>query len=215
MLLPSMLTLYVAALILGLGLLAVQLFASGEASADADAGAALPPDALLPADAVVGSAALDTAEGGPLAHPGGAHGFGWASMFLSLRFHMFAALGFGLVGAPVEALGLSSPGLTFVVALLTGLGVGVAASAAFRWLGRETLSSGATAAELIGQLGRVLVACGKGRTGKVRLTVRGQTLDLLASTDEASIEAGRGIIIQEVYGDRVHVCSAPSELLPE
>ena len=200
-----MLTLYVAVLIVGLGLLAVQLFASGEAAADGDA--ALPPGA---ADgAALGSELV------PFSPPSDADGLGWASIFLSLRFYMFAALGFGLVGAPVAGLGLSTPGLTFVVAALTGLALGLLTSLGFRWLARETLTSGATAPELLGQVGRVLVTCGTGRSGKVRLTVRGQTLDFVASTDEASIEAGRGIIVQEIHAHRLHVCSAPSELLPE
>lgn len=203
-----MLTLYVAVLILGLGLLAVQLFASGEASADGDT--ALPPAEVADAGAL--GAGADLAQ---LSTPGDAHGLGWASMFLSLRFYMFAALGFGVVGAPVAGLGLSTPGLTFVVAALTGLVLGVLASLGFRWLGRETLSSGVSGAELLGQVGRVLVTCGAGRSGKVRLTVRGQTLDFVASTDEASIEHGRGIIVQEVHAHRLHVCSAPSEVLPE
>jgi len=199
-----MLTLYVAVLILGLGLLAVQLFASGETTADGEA--ALPPGAVPDVTALGASSELAPSDPG---------GVGVASIFLSLRFYMFAALGFGLVGAPVAALGLSTPGLTFVVAALTGLGLGMLTSLGFRWLGRETLSSGATGAELIGQVGRVLVTCGAGRSGKVRLTVRGQTLDFVASCDEASIEPGRGIIVQEVHAHRLHVCAAPRELLPE
>lgn len=200
-----MLTLYVAMLILGLGLLAVQLFGSGGAAADGEA--------ALPSGGTDG-AALGT-QLAPSSLPDDADGMGWASIFLSLRFYMFAALGFGLVGAPVAALGLSTPGLTFGVAALTGVALGMLTSLGFRWLGRETLTSGATGAELLGQVGRVLVTCGAGRSGKVRLTVRGQTLDFVASTDEASIEAGRGIIVQEVHAHRLHVCSAPSELLPE
>ena len=61
----------------------------------------------------------------------------------------------------------------------------------------------------------MLVACEKGRRGKVRLTVRGQLLDVVATTDELRLAPGAGVIVQEVHAERVHVCAAPSELLPE
>jgi len=149
------------------------------------------------------------------AQAGNGGGAGWASIFASLRFYMFAAIAFGAVGAPVTAFGSIAAGLTLAVALLTGLVMGVAASLAFRALGRDTLSSGASQAELRGQVGRVLVACEKGRRGKVRLTVRGQIVDFVATTDEPRLAPGAGVIVQEVHAERVHVCAAPAELLSE
>ncbi len=128
---------------------------------------------------------------------------------------MFAAIGFGAVGAPVTGFGLSSPAWTLAVALATGLSVGVLASLAFRVIGRDTLSSGGGAAELVGQVGRVLLACEQGRQGKVRLNVRGQIVDYIATTDDARLGPGAVVIVQEVHAERVHVCAAPIELLPE
>lgn len=198
-----MLTVYLAALILGLGTFAIQVFAS--ADADHHDGPLLGS----------GGHGDGFAHGDAVTHgDGGAHG-GAASIFTSLRFYMFAAIGFGVVGAPVTALDASSPALTLAVALGTGLGIGVLAALGFRALGRGTLSSGAGQTELLGQVGRVLVACEKGRTGKVRLTVRGQIVDVAATTDELRLEPGSGIIVEEVHAARVHVCAAPSELLPE
>jgi len=227
--LPLVLTFYLAALIFGLGLFAVQLFGSAGAG---------PHDAALPGGD--GGAGFGHLGGGHLASghlggeqasegfldPGhaierapvateGPHDVSWATIFLSLRFYMFAAIGLGAVGAPVTALDLSTPGLTFGVALSTAFGVGVLASLAFRLLGRDTLSSGATGEELVGHVGRVLVACEKGRKGKVRLTVRGQTIDFVATTDEPRLEPGAGVIVQDVHSERVHVCAAPPELLPD
>jgi membrane protein implicated in regulation of membrane protease activity len=194
-----MLTLYLAALVFGLGLFAVQAFSGAHG---------------------------DGAHGGSGGHAGdaagtdmeiaGAHGPGdWASIVLSLRFYMFAAIAFGIVGAPVAWLGLASPLATLIAALLTGLLLGFFATQAWRALQRQTLSSGAEAAELVGQLGRVLVACEKGRPGKVRLRVRGQIIDCLATTDEPRLAAGAAVVVQELKGERVHVCAVPSELLPE
>ena len=201
-----MLTLYLTALIFGLGLFVVQMFASSDTDhvgAAGDAGHGEPSLPLLGADA--GHHAGDAAHDGHPAPGGG-------SVLLSLRFYMFVAIAFGVVGTPVTAFDLSPPLLTFAVALITALAVGVLASVAFRAIGRQTLGAGITSADLRGQIGRVLVACGEGRPGKVRLTVRGQLLDMVATTDEGRLEPGTSVIVQEVHAERVHVCAAPGEL---
>jgi membrane protein implicated in regulation of membrane protease activity len=198
------LTLYLAALIFGLGTFITQLLFSSEGShgpsespqldaggAPHDAGAELQP--------------------GPSLHSATE----WASVFLSLRFYMFAAIGVGVVGAPVTWLGLSTPTLTLAVSLATGLLLGLSAAMGFRLLGRQTLTSGAGPAELVGQVGRVLVACEKGRRGKVRLKVRGQLIDYLASTDEARLAPGSAVLVQEVQAEGLWVCAAPIELLQD
>jgi membrane protein implicated in regulation of membrane protease activity len=215
------LTLYLAALIFGLGIVAVQLFVAGASDAGA-ADDAVHPDGL-------GSGAAAHGHGLAAAHPGlgtatpaalvhdphpGPTSLGWVDIFTSFRFYMFAAIAFGAVGAPVTLFGAAAPALTFAVALLTGVLVGTLAALGFRALGRETLSSGAGASEVLGQVGRVLVACEQGRAGKVRLTVRGQIIDVIATTDEPRLEPGAGVIVQDVHEGSVHVCAAPIELLP-
>jgi membrane protein implicated in regulation of membrane protease activity len=227
----AVLTLYLAALIFGLGTFAVQLFASSDAaSAHHDgpllgSGGAAHGDgnALEHAAEPTGADPTGLSEAGA-AHAADAHaghaphagptGFGWLGIFSSFRFYMFAAIAFGAVGAPATAFGSGAPALTLAVALVTGVGLGALAALGFRALGRETLSSSADAAEVLGQVGRVLVACEKGRTGKVRLTIRGQIIDVIATTDEPRLEPGAGVIVQDVHDGSVHVCAAPIELLP-
>ncbi|MEY4545192.1 MAG: hypothetical protein RL685_1387 [Pseudomonadota bacterium] len=189
-----MLTLYLAALVFGLGLFAVQLL-SGSHADGASAGETPGTDLELAAE-----------------HGGVGD---WAAIVLSLRFYMFAAIALGIVGVPVTWWGLASPVATFVASLATGLVLGLFATRAWQALQRQTLSSGAEAAELRGQVGRVLVGFERGRPGKVRLRVRGQIIDFLATTDEASLVAGTAIVVQELQGQSVHVCAVPSELLPE
>jgi membrane protein implicated in regulation of membrane protease activity len=198
------LTLYLAALIFGLGMFAVQALSSSDAQHGEHP--ALPGDA----DAHAGETWL-----AHHTHAALEADAGWASIFVSLRFYMFAAIAFGAVGAPVTAFGSIAAALTLGVALLTALVVATAASLAFRAIGRDTLSSSASEHELMGQVGRVLVACEQGRKGKVRLSVRGQIVDFVATTDEPRLAPGAGVIVQEVHAERVHVCAAPSELLPE
>lgn len=189
-----MLTLYLAALVFGLGLFAVQAFSGLHAD-----GGATPAEAPGTELEVAGE------------HGGG----GWAAIVLSLRFYLFFAVAFGVVGTPVTWWQLASPVATFVAALVTGLALGVFATQAWRALQRQTLSSGVEAGELKGQVGRVLVGFEKGRPGKVRLRVRGQIIDFLATTDEPQLPAGAVVVVQELAGERVHVCAVPSELLPE
>jgi membrane protein implicated in regulation of membrane protease activity len=198
------LALYLAALIFGLGMFLVQALSSSDAHHGEHP--ALPGGD----DAHAGETWL-----AHQTHAAFGADAGWASIFISLRFYMFAAIAFGAVGAPVTAFGSTGAGLTLGVALLTALLVATAASLAFRALGRDTMSSGASESELMGQVGRVLVACEKGRKGKVRLTLRGQIVDFVATTDEQRLAPGAGVIVQEVHAERVHVCAAPSELLPE
>lgn len=200
----AVLALYLAALIFGLGMFAVQALSSSDAHDGEHP--ALPGGA----DAHAGETWL-----AHQTHAASSADAGWASIFISLRFYMFAAIAFGAVGAPVTAFGAVASGLTLGVALLTAVLVATGASLAFRALGRSTLSSSSSQWELRGQVGRVLVACEKGRKGKVRLTLRGQIIDLVASTDEQRLAPGAGVIVQEVHADGVHVCAAPSELLPE
>lgn len=201
--------------VLGDGLLGGGSFGGAEAAGHDALGQELGPGAA-------GHEVEGPAAGALVAHghagprlPGVDAGLGWLGIFTSLRFYMFAAIGLGVVGAPVTAFGLSPAGPTLAVALLTAFGLGTLASLGFRLLGRQTLSSGATQEELVGHVGRVLVACERGRRGKVRLTVRGQTLDFVATTDETRIEPGMAVIVEAVEDGRLHVCAAPSELLPE
>lgn len=198
-----MLIVYLAALIFGLGLFAVQMFFS---SSDASH-----PDTDL-GDA--GGHALADSDGHSASHSAANHG-DWASIFTSLRFYMFAAIAFGLVGAPVTWLGLGTPTLTLIAAVCTGLLVGIGAALGFRLLGRQTLSSGVAAPELVGHVGRVLLACEKGRRGKVRLNVRGQIIDFIATTEDERLAPGTAVLVQEVHAERLVVCAAPIELLSE
>lgn len=206
-----MLAVYIAALIFGLGSALLQLATGSDSGGDSSAplDGAVDPEAPAP---------LDTGTEHALATHG-AHGAGhtpgWLGVFLSFRFVVFAATAFGLVGTPATLLGSTPAGLTFAVALAVGLLVGALASSAFELMRRQTLSSSTASAELIGQLGRVLVACEKARPGKVRLHVRGQTSDHLATTDDDRLVPGTPVVVVDVRAHALHVTEAPKELALE
>jgi membrane protein implicated in regulation of membrane protease activity len=188
--------LYLAALIVGAGTLLLQLFGSG----DADAGQDLD-HAAADADADAGG--------------GHAHGVsGFVPIFLSLRFWTFGLLAFGLVGTLLHFLNLAPALLVAALALVMGFGSGLLASWVFRALSRSESSSGARGDDAVGQVGRVLVPCKSGHPGKVRVELRGQTLDFLATTDEASIDRGELVLVEEMRAHVAHVSRAPRDFLP-
>jgi membrane protein implicated in regulation of membrane protease activity len=192
--------LYIAALIVGLGVLSLSLFMGGhDADAHADAG-----DADMHGDAD--------------AHDGD-HGHGHAdssaiAVFLSLRFWTYGLLAFGLLGTILHYFHLAGGLVTPVAAALLGLCSGWLATYTFRLLDRTQSSSGAEASDAIGQVGRVLVPIERGKRGKIRIEVRGQSIDLLASTDDERLRDGDQVVVEEIRGTTAHVSRASDAFLP-
>ena len=56
--------------------------------------------------------------------------------------------------------------------------------------------------------GRVLVACARGSRGKIRVTLKGQQVDMLATTDDEAIPVGSEVLVVEVRDDVAHVVRA-------
>jgi membrane protein implicated in regulation of membrane protease activity len=186
-------TLYLAALIFGLGTILVQLFGSSHGDAD------------HPGDLHDGSS--DAHGDGHADHSGGI-----LPIVLSLRFWTFGSLAFGLTGALLHYLGLAPVPIALVLAMAMGLGSGWFAAWSLRALMKTATQSGAAAGDAVGKLGRVLVSCQRGGRGKVRLELRGQSVDFLATTDEDEIEPGESVLVEEVREGEVHVSRAPAEL---
>lgn len=138
---------------------------------------------------------------------------GSAALLLSTRFWSYAALAFGMVGTPLHYFGLATSMTILVLALVSGLGSGAFVSLAFRALRRASNTSTAALDDSLGQVGRVLIPCSRGRVGKVRLSLKGSAIDALATTDEEEIAVGQRVLVAEVRGGVVHVAIAPEELL--
>jgi membrane protein implicated in regulation of membrane protease activity len=196
---------YLAALIIGLGVLGLQFFLGGDGHGDAG-------HALGDGDHGDAHASGDKA----LATAGGGHAdFGVVAIFLSLRFWTFGALGFGLVGSIAHFAAIASPLLTAIAAIVMGVGSGALASSVFNALSKTQVSSGAEARDAIGQVGRVLVPIKGGARGKIRIELRGQTVDLLATADDAELGAGDQIVIEEMRGTTAHVARASEPFVPK
>ena len=189
--------LYLAALILGLGTIMVQLLMGGDGDADADAGG----------DADVQDMDTDHAD----AHAEADSGF--LPIFLSLRFWIFGSLAFGMVGSLLHFLGLASGLVTLVAASVMGVGSGMLASWIFRVLNRQQVSSGAGENDAVGHVGKVLIRVPAQGHGKVRIQLKGQTLDLLATTDEVELLEGEQVLVEEMRDGRARVSKAPPDFL--
>ncbi len=161
---------------------------------------------------------------GDLGHAGaGAHGDhahapdgepAFWTLFLTVRFWIFAALGFGLSGSLLHLFALAHPVLTFGIAAAAGLCSGLFAALAFRMVKRGSTSTEARSSGAVGKLGRVVVPCGRGLTGQVRVELAGSSVDMMATTDDEAIGHGESVIVEEVREGIAHVSRPPAELRP-
>lgn len=126
---------------------------------------------------------------------------------LSVRFWTFFLPFFGLAGLLLRGFGLVE---NDIVVALASTGLGVFAGVFSTWLVRvmsaESSDSAAKTADLVGKTGRLLVGFDKGGTGKIRLDVKGASLDLpCVSVDDDALEARDEVIVVEVEASRVKV----------
>lgn len=131
---------------------------------------------------------------------------------LSTRSVTFGVFAFGLVGACLHVLRLASPPAALVLAVASGVVAGLIAGLAFRALGHPGASGQAGLHEAKGQRARVLVPCAREQRGKIRARIKGQLVDMMATTDEAQIAAGREVLIVDIRDDVAHVVTAPEAL---
>jgi membrane protein implicated in regulation of membrane protease activity len=198
--------LYLAALIIGLGTIGVQLFMAGDGNGDADVDA----HADIDADAELDLDADADAHGHGDVHADG----GFLPIFLSLRFWTFGLMAFGMVGSLLHYLRLAGGLFTPIVAVALGLASGFLASWVFRALNRADTTSGSHSRDAVGQVGKVLVPCEKGGRGKVRIELRGQIHDFLVTTEEDQLAHGDLVLVEDVRDELLHVSRAPAEFLP-
>jgi membrane protein implicated in regulation of membrane protease activity len=134
-------------------------------------------------------------------HHHASHGPG----ILSLRSLTFGLAAFGLVGAPLHTLGVLGPVPALAVAVASGVAASFISAWALRNVWRSSVSGAAAFEELHGQPARVLVSCGPTQRGKVRVSLKGQLVDLMATTRGEEIEEGAPVTVVEVRGNEVQI----------
>jgi membrane protein implicated in regulation of membrane protease activity len=139
--------------------------------------------------------------------PGGGDLGGFLTMFLSMRFWVFFLAFFGLTGLTFDLLDLvSSPWITLALALGMGLGVGTAARLVMRKIGGDTSGNVTESRQYVGKTARVMVPFDGQGVGRVRVEVKGTTVDLLASgIEEDDYGSREEVLIVEMDGHRARV----------
>ncbi|MBI2895521.1 MAG: DUF1449 family protein [Deltaproteobacteria bacterium] len=166
-------------------------------------------------DADLGDADLGGAHVGDADIGGDAHGPGEATPtagwlpFLSMQFWTFALAFFGLTGTALTLLGLASFLPTLIAALAVGLGSGTAVSYVLRRLRADTVSSSIGEKDFVGRSAVVRLPIAADSPGKIRLTVKEQVIDLVATTDEKEpIAAGEEVLVIQINETRAQVVRA-------
>lgn len=117
--------------------------------------------------------------------------------FRSLRFWTFFLTFFGLTGVALLKLGVTqSTVLATIAALAMGSFAGTSVVWAYRTINRRSSNSLSGESDLIGKTGRILVAVSPGVLGKLRVQVKGSTVDLLAKSDETFAIDEEAIVIE-------------------
>lgn len=126
--------------------------------------------------------------------------------FLSIRFWTYALATFGIVGFLFTVFDLASATTTLVAASSVGLLMGFAVSALIRLIRKMTAGDGTSDAELLGMPAKLLVPIKADQPGKIRTTIRGELIDMLAFSDAGTpIETGEEVIILAIENDRARV----------
>jgi membrane protein implicated in regulation of membrane protease activity len=208
-----MLMLYLAALGLGGTFLLASLFMGGhDADADADADMEMDADADVHAEVDAQADADGDADGHGDAddHAGAIDGvMAWLPV-TSLRFWTFFLAFFGLTGTVLTLFGLGfGPVVIAAIAGVIGYGSGWAVVASIRHLSRTESNSAVSERDYVGATGRVMVPVAKDKVGKVRIEIKGRTVEMLARTeDDIEFASQQPVIIYAVADDHVLVTRA-------
>ena len=96
----------------------------------------------------------------------------------------------------------------------TGYAIGLSSTKLFRWLRRGEVDSTVGEGDYVGATATVVLPVSKDKMGKVRMEVKGRTIELLATTeDEADLAANQSVIIYGLKDDGHVVVSRAEQLI--
>jgi hypothetical protein len=126
--------------------------------------------------------------------------------FLSIRFWTYAIGTFGVIGVLLTWLTRSHEPLVAGISGAMGLLMGLVAAGAFRLAQKYQSSSAVGTGDYVGSEAHVLVAVRPGHPGKVRMSIRGDLIDMIAMGEgDSSIEAGEQVFVTGLEGNQVRV----------
>lgn len=104
--------------------------------------------------------------------------------FLSLRFWTFFLAFFGLTGSTIELMSLQGPVIGGVVSGVIGYFAGMTIVMTMRRLKKSQSDSSVGETDYIGATGVAMLPIARGKTGKIRLELKGRSVELIADTEE-------------------------------
>jgi len=131
----------------------------------------------------------------------------------SVRFWTFFMAFFGLTGITLTLAALG-PGVLANALISAGVGYlsGASVVSIGRQLRRQSTSSSIGAGDYVGSEALVMLTVGPKRTGKVRLEVKGRTVELMADTeDEQEYAAGAKVVVYQMTSDGRALVTGPDE----
>ena len=203
-----LISVYVFALVLGSILLGASFLLGGDHDADGDVDVDADADVDIDADHDLDHGDMDGhADSGHDTH-GDIGGF--FAVLGSLRFWTFFSAFFGLTGLVIDGLDLADAYLALPLAVSVGFVTGWVAVTIIRRLSANDTGVAAGVSDYVGKSGELLISAGPGRLGKIRIELKGTTVDMLCVADEA-IAKGQEALIVELREDKAVVAKLDSK----
>lgn len=203
-----MLTLYIVCAVLGGGLMLLSAL-GGVLHADLGGGHGADLDAGHEIDFGSDIASTDADHSFDISGHDLDAGFGAGDFWLaivSVRFLTYFVGIFGIFGLALTFLTDIAATMVTVYSLIFAFVLGYGGALLFRYLKVEGETSGVTENDYVGALGKTVVKVLPLQPGKVRVSIKGDTLDLIAlSEGEKEIAAGEEIVVVGLEGDKVRV----------
>lgn len=126
--------------------------------------------------------------------------------FLSLRFWVYAIGGFGVMGTILTLTNAAPAFNTLWLSIAFGVTVGSVIAYAIRKIKVSEIDYQVREKDFLGVAAQLTVAPRNGEPGKVRMLVKGETIDMLALPHEGvELERGEEVVVVGVDGTRVRV----------
>jgi hypothetical protein len=185
---------YVFALVLGFILLGASFLMGGDHEGDGDGGGH-------------GEAHVDHDLDGHADGEHEAHGDlgGIFGVLASMRFWTFFAAFFGLTGVVLDGFDLATELVSLGLAIGVGFVTGFVAVTVISRLSATDTGVAAGVADYVGKSGELLIAVGPGRVGKIRIELKGTTVDVLVLSEDETIARGEQALILEMRNDKAMV----------
>ena len=184
---------YIFALVLGGVLLGASFLLGGDHDADGDVD--MDADADVDADVDADADIDGDADGG---HDGHGDVAGFFGVLGSLRFWTFFTAFFGLTGLVLDGFDLAVPMAALPLAVSVGFLSGWGAVTVIRHFAANDTGVAAGVDDYVGKSGELILGVGPGRLGKLRIELKGTTVDVLAVCEDGQLGRGEQALIIEM-----------------